>query len=447
MGMNAIPLTRRRFLRAAGVAGLTSGLLTGLAAAGRTLAADGPAKTPYAGDVEFLLAELERQAGAFFEVKKIDWAAVTRQFRAEAKKVRTDAAHLKLCQRLVARLRDGHAALVDVKITPPDESKARRFTGPRVHLLASPGVVLVRTAFGPALEQGVQAGMKVLKIDAKPAAAWLQDRVEKLRDENGYSTDHAALYAACHWGLADWEGTKISFELEKDGRKKAVTIIRKGGPNFAPLGPVFPPKGLEQLGRQSYGKTESGLGYIHLRDVPSDLPQQLDTMLARVADAPGLVLDCRANGGGGCDHEAVFGRFLEPGKRWRQYTGQGTKPYPGPMVVIVDAGVRSAGETISGMLKEDGRALLIGDTPTAGSSSQKTRVTVPSGLFTVYFSVASNKGRFNGGKGIEGIGVAPQETVPYDARDLLAGVDTQIRRAEALLRAGLPAEKVSYKPG
>jgi len=79
-------------------------------------------------------------------------------------------------------------------------------------------------------------------------------------------------------------------------------------------------------------------------------------------------------------------------------------------------------------------------------SSQKTTIDLPSGLFKLYVSVASNKGRFNGGKGIEGIGVPPNEVVPYDPSELAKGVDTQIRRAEELLKGGLPKGKVLYKP-
>jgi C-terminal processing protease CtpA/Prc len=207
---------------------------------------------------------------------------------------------------------------------------------------------------------------------------------------------------------------------------------------------VVPPAGLERTGRQSYGKTEAGYGYIHLRDVPGQLPAQLDTMLVALGDVPGLILDCRANGGGGTDHAAVFGRFVPAGKTFRGYRSAGPNPYAGRMVVIVDAGTRSAGETIAGQFKEDGRAYMIGESPTAGTSSSKTTIPLPSGLFELYVSVRSNKQRFNGGRGIEGIGVVPHETVEYDAKDLAAGVDTQISRAEALL-ADWPGDEVPYR--
>ncbi|HEY9173650.1 MAG TPA: S41 family peptidase [Verrucomicrobiae bacterium] len=399
----------------------------------------------YARDVEFLLSELPQHAGHFFPSKGIDWRAVSHQFRAEVAGVSNDVQHVKLCQRLLARLKDGHARLTDLKVQLPDESRNRRWAGPCVHLLVCGERVYVRQAFGPAAERGVKIGQEVARIDGLPAREWLARCAAEKSDDTGYSTAHQALYAACHWGLGDWAGTPITFELLDSGRTNRVTLERSGGANFVPVGPIFPPKDPKRLGRQSYGKTASGYGYIHLRDVPGNLPEQLDTMLEAIGDAPGLILDMRANGGGGCDHAAVFGRFVPANTNWARYPSAGKKPFAGPMVVIVDAGTRSAGETVAGMFKEDGRAYMIGDSPTAGTSSSKITLPVPSGLFAAYFSVRSNMGRFNSGRGIEGIGVPPNETVAYDPAELACGVDTQIRRAEELLKRGLPRDKVSFE--
>ena len=66
-------------------------------------------------------------------------------------------------------------------------------------------------------------------------------------------------------------------------------------------------------------------------------------------------------------------------------------------------------------------------------------------LFALVVSVASNKGRFQGGRGIEGIGVVPHELVAFDPADLTAKRDTLIMRAEALL-AAFPQGKVRYDP-
>ncbi|HSJ01894.1 MAG: S41 family peptidase [Verrucomicrobium sp.] len=399
-------------------------------------------------DVTYLLNQCETQAGDLLRKKGIDWAAVRAEFTNEAENATTDDQKYKLVSRLLSRLQDGHAGIMETTCKPADEARGRRFTGPRVQLVTSGNKVLVRSAFKDAAEAGLKAGQEVLTLDGTPARAWLDNQIPVMQARgSSFSTPHQALYAACHWGLADWEGTTIAFEVKlPDGTTKVIKRVRNGGPNFAPYGPLFPPANLQYLGRQSYGVTKEGLGYIHLRDIPGTLPDQLDQMLKELGNVPGLILDMRANGGGGCDHRAVFGRFLVKGKAWGSYEGLSDTPYTGPVVVIIDAGVRSAGETVSGMLKEDGRAYVIGDSPTAGTSSQKTEVKTPSGSFKVRFSVRSNMARFNKGKGIEGIGVPPHEVVPVQAADLLKDEDTLIKRATELLRRGFPAGVVDY-PG
>jgi C-terminal processing protease CtpA/Prc len=163
-----------------------------------------------------------------------------------------------------------------------------------------------------------------------------------------------------------------------------------------------------------------------------------------------MILDFRGNSGGGCDHDAFEARFVPLGKELPRLAreplaGAGETTYGGPLVVIVDGSVVSAGETTSGMFKEDSRGFMIGESATAGMSSQKTTIELPSKKFELYVSVRSNRGSFNGGRGIEGLGVAPQELVQFDPRDLAQGVDTLIRRAEELL-GRFPQKEVAYDP-
>jgi carboxyl-terminal processing protease len=408
----------------------------------------------YRKDLAYLLDELPKKARTLLREKDVDWPKATKSLRAAARKVSDAADYVRLVQRIVARLEDGHAGIVKVspdlegawKDACEEEAHGRRWTGPRVHLLLVGDDVYVGEAFGEAADRGVRVGMQVLEIDRVPARRWVEQRADAMSDTEGFSTRRSALFHACHWGLADWEGTPTTFDLRAGREHEKVTITRHGGPDYAPAGPILPPEGLRHVGRQSWGKTAHGFGYVHLRDVPTDLPRQLDEILEGIGDVPGLVLDMRGNGGGGTDHEAVFGRFLAPGTRWRRYTSQGSHPFAGPMVVIVDGGVVSAGETVAGIFKEDGRAYVIGPEPTSGTSSQKVLVEVPSGNLTVRVSVESNEGRFNAGRGIEGIGVPPNEITPYDPAELLEGVDTQIRRAEELLQNGFPKGAVPYEP-
>ena len=129
----------------------------------------------------------------------------------------------------------------------------------------------------------------------------------------------------------------------------------------------------------------------------------------------------------------------------RSYPSTGSVQYGGPIVVIVDGTVVSAGETASGMFKEEGRAYMIGESQTAGMSASKKTLDLTSGKFRLYVSVRSNKARWHHGKGIEGFGVQPHELVEFDPADLAAGADTLILSAEARVQ-GQAWKEVPYQP-
>jgi len=372
-------------------------------------------------DVEHAIAEAGKQCRALLDVKGIEWPESVQDLLRDAREAKSLQDHYEILVRLTARLRDGHA-----RVVVHDEAKGVRWPGPAMEGASGPGLflcrsdgkILVKQAWDAAARAGVSPGMEVLVIEGKPAAEWIEETMREHREWSGFSTEQQAFYFACHWGLGGKSGSKLALRVRSlDGKERRVEV-RRAGASFVPDGPVFPPENLKSLGRQRYGRTAAGNGYIHLRDCPGDLPEQMDRMLEEIGDVPGLVLDFRANGGGGFDHDGLLARFVESG----------------PIAVIVDAGVRSAGETASGMFKEDRGAPMIGESPTAGMSSSKTTIDLPSGLFSLYVSVRSNKGRFNRGRGIEGIGVLPDEIVEYDPADLANGVDTLLGRAEERLR-------------
>jgi carboxyl-terminal processing protease len=406
------------------------------------------AQSLYEKDVGFALDELEKQCGHFFETKGIDWKSVRKEFGVSAKSVKTDQEHFVLLTRLLARLEDGHASVTATEKTKgvkwPDEPES---TGAGMFWCRSGKKVLLKTVWNEAKELGLAPGMEVVKVGGKPADKWLDARVAVLRDRFSFSTDQQALFYATHWGLALPKGTRLELELRRlDGKSKKCTLTYvKGNPTA--WGPaVFPPD-LKSTDDLNFGLLKSGRAYIQVRRCKDDLPKQMDEALATVGSADGLVLDFRGNSGGGFDHEDFMGRFVPKGEQLvggATYESRGPSPYGGKIVVIVDGTVRSAGETGAGIFKEDGRAYMIGESPTAGMSSQKTSIELPSGLFALHVSTSSNKGRFNGGRGIEGIGVIPHEFVIFDAEDLAAGVDTLIRRADELL-AKFPDGEVPFK--
>jgi len=401
-------------------------------------------RATYKKDVEFLLEQLEKKCGTFFKRKGIDWKKVEREFGGAWKAVKTDVDHYRLCERIVARVKDGHAGIIDFGFEWPKDEQQPGNKGVGLSFGIDGKDVVVKDCYGPAASAGVKSGWVVKKIDKKPALKWIEERAVHMADRKGYSTPQAALFAACTRGLADVPGTSWSFEF-KSGRKssKKTLTCGSGGGNGVPIGPIFPADDVKQLDRQSYGTFADGhIGWIHLRDIPEELPTQLDRMLGELGQIEGLVLDFRANGGGAVDHEAVFSRFLDEGEAfggWKAHDAGAH--FTGPMVVIVDAGTVSAGETVSGRLKSEKRGYMIGPSGTAGMSGKKETIELPSGLITVKVVVRS----YSAGTEIEGHGIEPHEIVGFDTKQLANGIDPLIARAVELLEKGLPDKHVRYR--
>ena len=406
----------------------------------------------YKQDVAFALDALEKECGHFFKLKGIKWKAVRSEFTKSSKKVTTDEEHFMLLRRLLARVKDGHASVKlgaknqDFRLS---EEVMPRLYGSGLFLTRIGKKYYVRNVRGDAEELRIKPGMEVVKVNKVKAAKWFADRLESHRDGRSFSTDHHADFFTRNRGMAHPQGTRLKLVLkDADGGtlKRTVTCTSK---YYSNEGPVFFPAEAKYTKDLTYAVTPEGYGYIHIRRCKGNLPEQMDEALQGVGEVPGMILGFRGNPGGGFDHGALFSRFVPKGQVFspgsKSYKSAGPLPFGGPLVVLVDGSVCSAGETASGMFKEEHRGYMIGETPTAGMSAQKTTIVLPSGKFDLYVAIGSNKSSYQGGRGIEGIGIEPHEIVPLDLDDLRAGRDTHIQRAVALLN-DFPAKKVRYKP-
>ena len=430
-------------------------LLASVATVALLLPAAAIAQSKYEQDMDFALEALEEKCGSFFDAKDIDWKKVSKEMRKAAKDVETDQEHLVLLTRLLARLRDGHAQVRPLEagkeVKWPEEglfgtAVQRGDTG--LALCRIGKKIFVKAVAGPAKDAQVLPGSELLKIDGEKAGDWIEARIKEYGDLLSWSTDHQAFFWATHWGLSGETGGRMKLELkEPDGKKKKRTISI-GKARIRMAGPSVWQEGLQTEGEVSWTTLADGWGYIYLRRCRGEILEQMDAALAALGNPPGIILDFRGNSGGGFDHDALLGRFVPAGKQIsfaKTIRSAGPAQYGGPVVVIVDGTSVSAAETASGMFQEEGRALMIGESPTAGMSSSKETIELPSGLFSLYVSVHSNKSRWQGGLGIEGHGVMPYELVEFDPEDLAAGVDTLVRVAcERLEKGGW--KSVPYDP-
>ncbi|HHX44753.1 MAG TPA: hypothetical protein GX714_12325 [Chloroflexi bacterium] len=106
--------------------------------------------------------------------------------------------------------------------------------------------------------------------------------------------------------------------------------------------------------------------------------------------------------------------------------------YPGRLVILVDRATLSAAEDLVMPFKDNGRALLIGET-TGGSTGQPFTHTFANGMS---FAIGTKRASLPDGGTFEGVGIAPDIAVEVRRRDLYARVDPVLERAMRFAREG-----------
>ncbi|PCJ54524.1 MAG: hypothetical protein COA70_05230 [Planctomycetota bacterium] len=413
-------------------------------------------QTPYQEDIQSALDQIEKECGDLLDLKEISFMKLEKEFTKRAKKIKTDQDEFVLLVELLARLEDGHArvqltektkgllwpeddSLYDSSITRGDSGLAVCRIGKKYY---------VKAVAGPAKDANLQPGSEILKIGGQKPGAWLEEKIEEARRIVSWSTEHQAFFWATHGGLSGEAGSRLKVEVKQfDGKKKKRTISI-GKSRVRMPGPAFWPEGLTGEKDVSHTLLPGGYGYLYIRRCKSDLPEQVDVAMEALGNPRGLIIDFRGNSGGGFDHDDLLGRFVPEGQTMsfvKSISSTGSSQYGGPIIVIVDGTVVSAGETASGMFKEEGRGYMIGESPTAGMSAAKITLDLPTGKFKLYVSRYSNKGRWQEGKGIEGLGIQPHQLVEFRAEDLAKGKDTLILEALSIFEKW-PEGEVPYQP-
>jgi carboxyl-terminal processing protease len=171
----------------------------------------------------------------------------------------------------------------------------------------------------------------------------------------------------------------------------------------------------------------------------------MGAMLAGLPPGADVVLDLRSNGGGRLQEaQNVLSCFVPAGTPWAVRTARGgreammrvepgcgdlTGPVDAGLVVLVNDGSRSAAELTPAVLREQGRATIMGE-PTPGAVLIAQTARLPDGgqltLSRANFVTA-------GGVRLEKVGVTPDVAVTHSLADRRAGRDPVLAAAVAVL--------------
>jgi carboxyl-terminal processing protease len=240
---------------------------------------------------------------------------------------------------------DPHSAYLDKEgLQELNEDTTGQYGGLGIEVLEDNGLLKIVSPIDdtPASRAGIKPGDVIVSINSRPIDA---DNIDSMFD-----------------ALRGDPGSKITLGIlhEKTDKPISMTLTR------------------ERISMSSVKVRELEPGYAYIRisqfqdDTASDLEKKLGDLLKKNGPQKGAVLDLRSNPGGLLTAAvAVSDDFLDSGTivstRGRLPDSNLTfNAHPGDllngttMVLLVDNGTASAAEIVSGALKDNHRALLVG---------------------------------------------------------------------------------------
>jgi carboxyl-terminal processing protease len=368
----------------------------------------------------------------------VDWAAVHERYRPLVNGVATDDEFYALLSRMLGELRDPHTRFLTPKAVQANKRHQTTSTSVRLREVEGQLVIFAVEPGSEAARAGIEPGMIVRTVDAKPAAEALAQARAEVGDTSTTALTRLRVFARLLAGAPD---TSVKLGLERaDGSAFDAAITRRVVSSLTPLVASLLP---------------SGYAYLKFDSFRDGSAKEVKAALVKFKDAPGLIVDLRTNGGGDVlemrkiagyffAQKVFFGRGVNRTGKPLSYLGGlvkvplevyvgegGGQLYPNPVVVLMSERTGSAAESFTEGLSENHRATVIGTASCGCVNIVLDHVGVKGGgeLSVSGLGYLSPQGRK-----LEGVGVTPDLTVEVTLADLRARRDPSIEAADAYLK-------------
>ncbi|MBI4089523.1 MAG: S41 family peptidase [Candidatus Levybacteria bacterium] len=283
-------------------------------------------------------------------------------------------------------------------------------------------IVVAPLAGSPAEKAGIKAGDAILKVDKEPTTDWtLPFAVDKIRGPKGTGVTLTILHKS--------SDNPMDINIVRD------TITVKSVEGWI--------KDAKDIQRINVPKKEGKIAYIRLSQFGDStnndwisIVNKFSLQMTEDKSIKGLIIDLRNNPGGYlADAVYISSEFLKQGTPVvMEETGLGAKNtlsvtrkgllYEIPLIVLINKGSASASEIVSGALRDNNRAILIGETSFGkGTIQQATDLGNGAGIHVTIAKWLTPKGNWvNDSKGLK-----PNIEVSLDTKD--PSRDLQLEKA------------------
>ena len=366
----------------------------------------------------------------------LNWQAVHDELRPAIEKADTMEAARAVMSGMLARLHQSHFGIIPGDLyTQVDGGHSRggeSTTGIDVRVVNDQALVISVDPDSGAAAAGVRPGWTIVKIAGADVAPMLEKTAEAYRNS---STLDLMLRRTILSKLEGKEGDSIQIEFVEGKDQPAAVRIVHGKPRgvLTRLGYLWPSHVWIETRRIQ------NIGYIKFNMFldPSHVMSAFGDAVASCLRCDGFVIDVRGNPGGlGVMAMGMAGWFID-----QQDQRLGTlflrdstlkfvvfpraEVFRGPLAILVDGSSASTSEILAGGLKDLGRARIFG-TRTASAALPSFIEVLPNGDG---FQYAIANYISEGGKPLEGIGVAPDVETPITRKALLEGKDPALDSA------------------
>ena len=197
-------------------------------------------------------------------------------------------------------------------------------------------------------------------------------------------------------------------------------------------------------------KLDEKIGYIRLssfmgRNVSADFKK----MMVEYKDKDGIIIDLRGNTGGLLNNAVYIADLFLDGeiivstvdRDGYKDTSRSTRKYfsTQPLVVLINGGSASASEILSGALKDNQRAILIGENTFGKGLVQEVKSLLP---FGAGMNITIQKYLTPNGTDINKKGIAPDIEVKFTEQNVKDKDDVQLKKAQEIMLQMIKNEKV-----
>ena len=335
-----------------------------------------------------------------------DWTRWNRRYVDKIKT--TDDAYVAI-NTMLASLNDPYSRFMNQQEYAEQNANIdARIVGIGVNIMSVDGKIIIISVVDdtPAYSAGIKAGDIILKVDkTNVSGKTINDVASLIRGERGSS---------------------VNIELLRDKKKINKTINRDE----------------IKIKNIRASVIDKNIGYIRILSfLSSEMTTEFIDALNRTQSCDGLIIDLRGNTGGLMPNAVIIAdMFLTQGhivsvvdraKQKSDIDAQ-SKPYAinKPLVVLIDGATASASEILSGALKDNHKAILVGER-TYGKGMIQRIFPLPNqtGMNLTIAKYLTPKGI-----DIDKKGISPDYVVLYTENDFLNNKDPQMDEAKKIIK-------------